>query len=265
MTVRVYRTLLGATVAGQATYRASFALELVGAGLVLLVELVEVVGVFTQVPRVAGYSFAEVFLVFALASLSFAVADFAVGAVDGLVRHVRAGSFDVLMLRPLSPLVQLAVGEVQLRRFGRVGMAAVALALALSGVDIHWTPARAGLLVLAPLAGTVVFGAFFVASGALSFWLVEGSEVGNALSYGSGYLSQWPVDVLGPLLGRVFTFLVPAAFTAYLPVVALLGRDLPLGLPAWLPWATPLAAAWAAAVAGLLWRAGVRHYTGAGG
>jgi ABC-2 type transport system permease protein len=261
----VYRTLARATLAGQASYRASFGLDLVGSGLVIAIDFVEVLAVFSQVPTVAGFSFAEVFLMFGLASLGFSLADFAVGAVDGLDRHVREGDFEVLMLRPLSPLAQLAVGEVQLRRLGRLAVAGAALGLALSRVDVDWTPARIGLLLLAPLSGAVLFGSFFVLSGASAFWLVDGSEVGNALSYGSGYLSQWPIAVLGPLLGRFFTFVVPAAFTAYLPVVAILGRDEPLGLPSWLPWLTPLAAAWSSLAAALVWRAGVRHYTGAGG
>lgn len=261
----VYGTLLRATLAGQASYRASFGLDLVGSGLVIGIDLVEVYAVFTQVPQVAGFGFAEVLLVFALASAGFSLADLVVGAVDGVSRQVRTGSFQVLMLRPLSPLWQLAVAELQLRRVGRLSVAVATLAVALSGVDVDWTPARAALLALAPLTGAVIFGSFFVLSGALSFWLIDGSEVGNAVSYGSGYLSQWPVAVLGPVLGRFFTFVVPAAFTAYLPVVAILGRDEPLGLPGWLPWLTPLAAAWAVLLAGGTWRAGVRHYTGAGG
>jgi ABC-2 type transport system permease protein len=263
--VGVYRTLLGATLAGQTAYRASFSLELLGSGLVIGIDFVEVFAVFTQVPSVGGFAFAEVFLLFGLASVGFSLADFAVGAVDGLSRHVRDGTFEVFMLRPLSPLAQLAVAEIQLRRVGRLAVAAASLGLALSQVEVDWTPARVVLLVLSPLSGALLFGAFFVLSGASAFWLVDGSEVGNALSYGSGYLSQWPIAVLGPVLGRFFTFVVPAAFTAYLPVVAILGRDEPLGLPSWLPWLTPVAAVWAAVAAALLWRAGVRHYTGAGG
>ncbi|HEX6756274.1 MAG TPA: ABC-2 family transporter protein [Mycobacteriales bacterium] len=265
MSARVYGTLLRAALAGQTAYRASFALELLGAGLVIAIEFVEVLAVFTQVPRVSGFSFAEVVLIFGLGAVAFALADLVVGSVDGVSRHVREGSFEVFMLRPLSPLGQLAVGEVQLRRLGRLVVAAAALVLALARVEVGWTPARVGLLLVAPLSGAVLFGAFFVASGALSFWLVDGSEVGNALTYGSGYVSQWPVAVLGPVLGRFFTFVVPTAFISYLPVVAILGRDEPLGLPSWLPWATPLATAWAVLAAGLLWRAAVRHYTGAGG
>lgn len=264
-TVGIYWTLLRATLAGQTAYRASFALELAGSGLVIAVDFVEVLAIFTQVPTVAGFSFAEVFLLFGLASVGFSLADFAVGAADGLDRHVREGTFEVLLLRPLSPLAELAVAELQLRRLGRLGVAGASLAVALWHVDIDWTPARVGLLVLSPLSGAVLFGSFFVLSGASAFWLIDGSEVGNALSYGSGYLSQWPIAVLGPVLGRFFTFVVPAAFTAYLPVVAILGRDEPLGLPSWLPWLTPLAAAWSVLAAGLVWRAGVRHYTGAGG
>jgi len=52
---------------------------------------------------------------------------------------------------------------------------------------------------------------------------------------------------------------------AYLPAVVILGRTEPTGLPTWLAWCTPLAAGWAVLQAALSWRAGLRHYVGAGG
>jgi ABC-2 type transport system permease protein len=261
----VYGALLRATVAGQATYRTSFAMELLGSGLVIGLDFVEVYAVFTQVPRIEGFDLTGVLLVFGLASLAFSLADLALGQTDRVVDHVRRGTFDVVLLRPLSTLGQLAAGDLQLRRIGRTAVALVVLVVAVAQSDVDWTPARVVLLAVSPLAGAVVFGSLFVCAGALSFWLVEGSEVANALTYGSGYLAQWPLGVLGPVLGRFFTFVVPAAFTGYLPAVALLGRDDPTGLPGWLPWASPLAALLAAGGAALAWRAGIRHYVGAGG
>jgi ABC-2 type transport system permease protein len=263
--VSIYLTLARATIAGEAVYRTSFLIQLVGSGLVIMIDFLEVLAMFTQVPRIGGFSFAEVFLLFGLASAGFSLADALIGSVDGLSVDIRRGTFQTVLLRPLSPLWQVAANEVQLRRLGRLGVAAGTLAIGLAQVDVDWTPARAALVVLAPLSATVLFGSLFVVSGAISFWLVDGSEVGNAITYGSGYLSQWPVGVLGPVLGRVFTFLIPAAFTAYLPLLAILGRDDPLGLPSWLVWLTPVMALWSVVAAGLLWRAGVRHYTGAGG
>lgn len=261
----IYGALLRAAVAGQSTYRASFAMELLGSGLVIGLDFVEVYAIFTQVPRIEGFDLTAVLLIFGLASLAFSLADLAVGQTDRVVEHVRRGSFDVVLLRPLSALGQLAASDLQLRRLGRTSVALVVLVVALARSDVDWTPTRVLLLAIAPLAGAVVFGSLFVCAGAMSFWLVEGSEVANALTYGSGYLAQWPLGMLGPVLGRFFTFVVPAAFTGYLPAVALLGRDDPTGLPGWLPGASPLAALLAAGAAALFWRSGIRHYVGAGG
>ncbi len=263
--LRVYGRLLGAGVAGQVTYRASFAVELAGAALTVGLDFLEVFAVFHNVPQVAGLSFLEVVLVFALASTGFALADLLVGQSDAVTRHVRTGTFDVVLLRPLSVLGQLAAADLELRRIGRVLASVLLLGLVLTRLDVDWTPARAALVVVAPVAATVIFGSLFVAAGAVSFWLVEATEVGSALTYGSAYLAQWPTGVLGLALGRFFTFVVPAAFTGYLPALALLGREDPTGLPGWLPWTAPLAALLAATGAGLLWRAGIRHYVGAGG
>ena len=64
----------------------------------------------------------------------------------------------------------------------------------------------------------------------------------------------------------LFTFVVPAAFTAYLPTLALLGLPGP-GLAARLAGLVACrcagVVAWLVALAG--WRLGLRHYTGAGG
>lgn len=182
----VYGSLLRAAVAGQASYRTSFAAELLGSGLVIGLDFVEVYAVFTQVPQVEGFDLTAVLLIFGLASLAFSLADLAVGQTDRVTEHVRRGTFDVVLLRPLSTLGQLAASDLQLRRLGRASVALAVLAVAVAKSDVDWTPGRVLLLAVSPLAGAVVFGSLFVCAGALSFWLVEGSEVANALTYGSG-------------------------------------------------------------------------------
>jgi ABC-2 type transport system permease protein len=262
---RVWALLVRASLAGQTAYRLSFAADVLGAGLGAALDFVEVFAIFHQVPSLEGLSFSEVLLVFSFATIGFALADSLCGSVEAANRHVRLGTFDVLMLRPLSVLPQLAVAELQLRRFSRLATALVPLAVVLPRLDVDWTPARVLMLLLAPVVSTVVFGSLMVSAGALSFWLVEGTEVTNALTYGSAYLAEWPTGVLPTVLARFFTFVVPAAFAGYLPALAILGRPDPGGLPGWVPWLAPLVAALAAGVAALLWRAGIRHYVGAGG
>jgi len=259
-----YGALVRSRIAAQASYRSSFALDIAAQVLIGLVEFAEVYVVFSQVEKLGGFSFAEVTLIFGLATAGFGLADLVVGHVDRLPYYVRTGQLDAFLLRPLSALGQLVTSDFSLRRLGRVVVSLVLLAVALTAVDIEWTPARVVLLLVTPLIGAVIFGAVFVATSAVGFWLVEGTEFTNAFTYGGNYLSSFPFTVFGSVVRRTFTFVIPIAFVAYLPALALLGREDPLGLPGWLSWSAGPVALLSCCAAGLVWRVGLRHYTGAG-
>lgn len=161
-------------------------------------------------------------------------------------------------------LAQLVTSDLQLRRIGRTLLALVVLVIALVVNPVDLTPATLTLLVLTPIAGTAIFCGLFVCAAGIQFWLIEGSEMANAFTYGSNYAAQFPTAIFTLPMRVLFTFVVPAAFAAYLPTLLLLGLDGPSWTPAWLGWLTPVAALMIWLVAMLLWRAGLRHYTGAG-
>lgn len=260
-----YRVLLRSRVRAQTSYRASFALDVLGNVGIGAIEFVEIYTILSRVDGLGGLDASGALLVFALANVAFSLADLMVGHVDELPRYLRAGTLDAFLLRPLPVLAQLMTADVSLKRLGRTALALVVLVVAAPTAVTDWTPARVALLVLTPLVGAVVFAALFVIASACQFWLVEGSELTNAFTYGGSYAASYPSSVYGILLRTLFAFVVPAAFVAYLPTLVLTGSPGPPGLPAWLGWCTPVVALLAWAVAGLAWRAGLRHYTGAGG
>jgi ABC-2 type transport system permease protein len=188
-----------------------------------------------------------------------------VGHLDELPTYLRSGTLDAMLLRPLPVLAQLVTSDVSLRRLGRAAVAVVVLVVALPLAVDRWSAGAAAMLVMAPFTGAMVFGSLFVAAAGAQFWLVEGSELTNAFTYGSSYVSAYPASVLHVAVRSFFTFVVPAAFTAYLPTLVITGQPGPPGLPAGLGWFTPLVAALAVAVGLAIWRAGLRHYSGAGG
>jgi len=259
-----YAALVRSRLAAQTTYRASFGFELLAQVGVGLIDFTEIYVVFHQVRALGGFGFAEVGLMFGFATAGFAFADLAVGHVEGLPTYVRTGQLDAMLLRPLSTLGQLVTSDFSVRRLGRSLTGVVVLVVALRHVDIDWTPARALLALGTPVAACLLFVAIFVATATVSFWLVEGTEFANAFTYGGSYLASLPFTIFSVAVRQFFTFVVPTAFVAYLPVLALLGRADPSGLPGWLSWSSPLVALLALAVAGAFWRVGLRHYTGAG-
>jgi len=259
-----YVALVRSRLSAQMVYRGSFAFEVGAQFGIGFVDFAEIYVVFHQVSSLGGFSFAEVAMMFALTTCAFSMADMFVGHIDGLPNYVRTGQFDAMLLRPLSALGQLVTSDFSLRRLGRAMTGLLVLGAALVFTDIDWSPARLLLLVFTPVAGCAIFCAIFVAAAAVSFWLVEGTEFANAFTYGGNYLASLPFTIFHVAVQRFFTFVIPAAFVAYLPTLALLGRKDPTGLPGWLCWSGPVAALIAAAAARLLWRNGLRHYVGAG-
>jgi len=262
---RAYGLLLWSRIAAQVSYRRSFALDLVGQAAVVLLDLIEMLAVFHQVPVLTGFTVNDVLVMFGLASVGFALADLAVGQVDGLGEYVRTGTLDIMLVRPLPVLGQLITSDLQVRRLGRVALGLGVLAVAVTRAGVDWTPGRVLLLVLTPFCGMIIFAALWVAASSVIFFLVEGQEFVSSVTYGGNYLSRWPFSVFNLAMARLFTFVLPNAFVAYLPAVAILGHTDPTGLPGWLAWCGPLAAGWTAGLAALAWRTGLRRYVGAGG
>ena len=241
-----YVALVRSRLSAQMVYRGSFAFEVAAQFGIGFIDFAEIYVVFHQVRSLGGFSFAEVSMMFALTTCAFSLADMFVGHIDGLPDYVRTGQFDAMLLRPLSALGQLVTSDFSLRRIGRAITGLLVLLAALGYADIDWTLSRVLLLVVTPVAGCVIFCSIFVAAAAVSFWLVEGTEFANAFTYGGNYLSSLPFTIFHVAVRRFFTFVVPGAFVAYLPTLALLGRDDPAGLPGWLSWSGPLAALLAA-------------------
>ena len=126
------------------------------------------------------------------------------------------------------------------------------------------TAARVVLLVVAPVAGAVLFSAIFIGFATVAFWWIESGELGNAVTYGGRDFTSYPTAIYGGWFRRIFGFFLGLGFVAYYPTLFLLDLPDPVGLPRWAGWVSLLAAPVAMGAAALVWRTGVRHYRSTG-
>lgn len=260
-----YRAVLASRVRAQLSYRASFRLDLLGAGLITLIEFAEVWVLFTHVDVLGGLTLPAVLLVFGLAEMTFSTADLLVGHCDRIPQHVRAGTIDVFYLRPQPVLAQLLTSDVDLRRIARVAGGLVIFGVGVVVADVPWSVDKVLLLLLVVPSAVLIYSALFVTAAGLQFWLVEGAEATNAFVYGGRYAASQPASVWPRPLLLVFGLAFPVVFTGYLPALWLLELDGPAWRPPGLAWGAPLAAVWAGGLALVCWRWGMRRYQGAGG
>ena len=188
-----------------------------------------IAAIFSQVNTLGGWTGVEVALLFGLSGVAFGLADLFISQVENASRHIKAGTFDLFLLRPLPPLVHLSASEFALRRVGRVLQPLVVLIGALVLAPIEWSPETALLVPVTLVSGTVIFGSVWVATSSISFWTVDSQEVANAFTYGGQLATSYPIDLLAQWLRRLLTFIVPLAFVAYFPAARLLDKDAAAG------------------------------------
>ncbi|WP_420179094.1 ABC transporter permease [Paenarthrobacter sp. TA1.8] len=259
------KLLVSARLRSQLAYRGSFLSDVAGQVLLGLTEFVELYAIVHNVSTFGGMTLAQTLLVFGLASVSFALGDLLMGETDSMSETIRSGKLEVLLVRPLPVLLQLATSDFQLRRVGRLIFAVAALVAALLLTEVDWDPAKVTLALITPLAGAAIFCALFLGAGAMQFWILDGRQFANAFTYGGRYVASMPGAALFFPIQIFFTFVIPATLVAYAPSLVILDLDGPAGIPAWTGWLGLPAALVLSGLMLLLWRAAIKKYTGAGG
>ena len=260
----IYRRLIGARIRSQLQYRLSFALNLLGVGLITFLDFAAILILFGQVDALGDWTVAEVAVLYGISCVSFALTDLAIGHLDLLPRMIREGDFDLVLVRPLGSLFQVVASDFALRRLGKFAQGLAVLVVAAVQLDLEWTPARLGMLFVGVIAGAAIFAGIWIGLATVAFWLIDSMEVVNAFTYGGNFLAQYPVNIFGTWLRRLVVFVIPVSFVSYSPALYVLGKEDPLGLPSALQFVSPLVAVASCAVAGLMWRAAVRRYRSVG-
>ncbi len=262
--LRAYLVLAGAWVRAAWSYRTSFLLLLVARILISGIDFLAVLVMFTHIDTLGGFDLAAVALLYGLSGLALGFADLVAGNAERLGRRVRDGTLDAMLVRPVSPLVQVCADQFALPRVGRVVQAALVLGWALSAVDVDWDVSRVLVLGSTVIAGATIFTAIFVAGAAYQFVAGDASEAMNVFTYGGAALTQYPLTIFPIEVVRGVTFVVPIAFVNWYPVLYVLDLPDPFGLPGWLRLAAPLVALVTAVLAAGAWRWGLRRYRSTG-
>jgi ABC-2 type transport system permease protein len=246
----------------EVSYPASFAMLVVGSMLINGLDFVGIAIMFASIDSLGGFDLREIALLYGATGIGIGIADTAIGSVERIGEFVRTGRLDQMLTKPVPLLVQVCSDRFTLRRLGRITQASVVMLWALPVVD--WTPSRVLVALLMVASSSAIFFGLFVLFSCLQFWTTDASETANAFTYGGNTLTQYPLTIFPRELTVALTFVLPIAFVNWYPCLYLLGRPDPFGLPDWLQFCSPVAAAVVVVAALVAWRTGVRRYTSTG-
>jgi ABC-2 type transport system permease protein len=260
--VRIYGLLAWTWTRAALQYPFALLMLTMGSILSMSLDLAAIAIMFARIPALGGFTPGEVMFLYGTSQISFGLSDTFFGLTDRLGQHIKAGSLDTMMVRPVSPLVQLATEDFSPRKLGRLVPAFAVLAWSLTRLDLGALDLLLTLLMI--ITGTVIFSAIWVLAASVQFVMVDGHQAAKAVTWGGGFMTQYPMSLYGRDFVRGLTFGIPLAFVNWQPSLYILGHRDPLGLPAALRFASPAVAVLMCAAAALAWRTGLRHYRSTG-
>jgi ABC-2 type transport system permease protein len=245
-------------VLNETAYRLNFFLQLFQSLLELGTALAGLAVIFSFTNTLGGWSVDEMLALVGVYFLIGAIISLVIQpGMSALIDSVRDGTLDFTLTKPEDSQLLVSIQRVAI--FSLIdlllGVGVLMTALVRLGEKIGGWQAAGFLGTL--LAGGIIVYSFWLILASLSFWFVR---VENLLEiFRSMYeAGRWPVSLYPGWLRFGLTFIVPVAFATTIPAEALTGR---------LNGSTLAGAAGLAAllfiIARLVWKLGLRHYSGA--
>lgn len=243
----------------QMSYKTSFILLCIGQFFVPFLIFISMVLLFQQFNNLLDWSLYEVALVYSVIHMSFSLSECFGRGFDSFSSMIREGTFDRILVRPKSTLLQVLGSKFEFTRVGRLIQSIIVMGFAIVNLDITWDIGQVSLLGLMILSGTAVFLGIFILGATLCFWTVEGIEVVNVFTDGGREMAQYPLGIYHKWIKKFFTFVIPFGVVNYYPMLVLLEKKQSI-----LYTISPIFGILFLIPCTLIWTFGVKHYKSTG-
>jgi ABC-2 type transport system permease protein len=220
--IRIYLAGILTSIKSAAAYRANFLLmnlfDLIWAVAAPLVTIL----IYGSGATFPGWTFWEVMLMQGLFELSSALcAVFVENTVWSTMNHVREGSLETVLLKPMPPILYMLATSFRFDSFGGL-LGGLALTI-IAANNCVILPAQVPLCILIFLAGIAVNGGAALISAAASFKWVANSRL-SEIRMSFENFGIYPVNIFPSGLRFAVTFVLPFAAMGCFPAEVLLGR-----------------------------------------
>jgi ABC-2 type transport system permease protein len=216
------------------SYRLNFLLSLIiTIGYNALFPLVSIL-IYRSGASFPGWNFYEVLLMQSIFILSQGFASIMFSNVLWTtMQHIREGSFEIVLLKPMNPLFFLIASNFDPESFGLIIGGGVLFVFSLSKTNLPSLAAIPQFIILFS-AGFAVMAGINMLMAATSFKWVGNSRIPEIFDSIMAF-GKYPVTIFPNAIKGAATFIIPVGMIGFYPASALLGRLDPFVLFAVIP------------------------------
>lgn len=260
---RHYGLLLRIGVRSHAVYRLDFWLLILAVVVLNVVDLVLLGVLLKNFVSLGGWSMWQVVFLYCLYLTAMGLQNLFTIHLANIENYVKDGTLDQMLIRPVSPLVQLLAKEVSYKDVAHILLGLAGMAISSRELSVDWSASRVAMCAVAVVGGAVLLAGIVLTLCSLAFWTVES----KVFLYGTLQIQEivqhYPARVFGAWFLGIVSLLLPFAFVNFYPAAYVLGTPI-APVPHWAMFLSPVVGVLALAVGARVWKAGLRRYRSSG-
>jgi ABC-2 type transport system permease protein len=259
--LRMYARLQWLHLRVQLEYEADFWIGVVGMILKHGASLIFIWTLFRLIPEIEGWSVWEMALLYALYVIPLGLVELFYDGQWRLPQLVNLGEFDRILLRPISPALQVVTQIASVHGLGSVLVGSIVLIRALMNLQVSFAAWQYVFLLVTLINSTLLIGSLNFITNCIVFWEPAQSAPFPVFVQNMTELAKYPNNLYTGWVRILTTWILPLSFVSYFPAVLLLGKP---EISSWLSYLTPLTGPLMLAITFLVWRRALARYQGTG-
>lgn len=256
---KIYLRLIGQYLKSRLAYRKDTFFEIFGLLGLNLLGVLSLIILFKRIPSLAGWSYYEMLYLYGYMMLCCLPQTIFFDRLWELSGELEWGNFILYYFRPVSIMFSFIAERINLKSFNQVVIAFFLLFYAGGKLDIDWTAAKILCFAYSCIGSALLYLGLRILTSATAFWTISNISLMNFVANLESF-SRYPVTVFARGFRIMFTYILPFVFLAYVPVNIILHRD-SFSIQ-WLM--TPAAGTIIITAAVIVWKLGIRSYSGTG-
>lgn len=216
---KLYFRLWGVNIKTLAGFRGDFIIMLISGCLTQILSIVFIFALFQKIPSIAGWTLNELIFMF---SIIFIVDGFVSVFFDGiwnLSSVVNSGAFDRIILRPISPVLQIVTLGFGPSGIGNILVGIVTLTYCLSQIHTNLSWINLMLILYTVILGIALRVCINLSVVSTAFWTKNGNPIMMA-NQGLSEFSKYPLVIFNKGI-QLILIIIPYSFISFVPASAL--------------------------------------------
>ena len=215
--LQMYRIFIAQELKRLLEYKGDFIIGVIGLFISQIFNILFLAIIFSKIPNLLGWKYYQIVFIYGFSLIPKGLDHM---LFDNLwnVGHniVRKGEFDKYLTRPINSLFYVLVEKFQADAFGELIIGIMLISYSLSQLDVKISLIRIiALIVVIPFA-TLIYTSIKIATSALAFWIKRSGNITYML-YMLNDFSKYPVTIYNKVIRNIITYIIPFAFTGFLP------------------------------------------------